>query len=175
MVRPLRSAAIQSPFGTRTPEVVPFQVKTTSESKSTFARSGSSPYGALAARVDVLELQLLDDVGDPAFAESSPRPAWSTGRAPEQRPQRHFDRAGVGGRHDADAIIGGDLQHLAREIDGALELRLADLGAVRAAESCVGEGLQAPAGALGAGAGGEVRDGRPHAGLRIVVMVYPSR
>ncbi len=28
--RPLRSALIQSPFGTRTPEVVPFQVKTTS-------------------------------------------------------------------------------------------------------------------------------------------------
>ena len=30
IVRPSRSAAIQSPFGTRTPEVVPFQVKTTS-------------------------------------------------------------------------------------------------------------------------------------------------
>ena len=33
MVSPLRSAAIQSPFGTRTPEVVPFQVKITSLSK----------------------------------------------------------------------------------------------------------------------------------------------
>ncbi len=43
MVRPARSAAIQSPFGTRTPEVVPFQVKTTSVLKSTLARSGSSP------------------------------------------------------------------------------------------------------------------------------------
>ena len=31
MVRPCRSAAIQSAFGTRTPEVVPFQVNTTSE------------------------------------------------------------------------------------------------------------------------------------------------
>ena len=30
MVSPSRSAAIQSAFGTRTPEVVPFQVKTTS-------------------------------------------------------------------------------------------------------------------------------------------------
>ena len=30
IVRPLRSAAIQSAFGTRTPDVVPFQVKTTS-------------------------------------------------------------------------------------------------------------------------------------------------
>ena len=43
MVRPLRSAAIQSPFGTRTPEVVPFQANTTSRLKSTCARSGSSP------------------------------------------------------------------------------------------------------------------------------------
>ena len=34
---------IQSPFGTRAPEVVPFQVKTTSRSQSTLARSGSSP------------------------------------------------------------------------------------------------------------------------------------
>ena len=43
IVRPSRSAGIQSPFGTRTPEVVPFQVKTTSRLKSTFARSGSLP------------------------------------------------------------------------------------------------------------------------------------
>ena len=35
IVRPARSAGIQSPFGTRTPEVVPFQVKTTSREKST--------------------------------------------------------------------------------------------------------------------------------------------
>ena len=43
IVRPCRSAAIQSAFGTRTPEVVPFQVKTTSVAKSTLARSGRSP------------------------------------------------------------------------------------------------------------------------------------
>ena len=43
IVRPWRSAAIQSPFGTRTPEVVPFQVKTTSRSQSTWRRSGSAP------------------------------------------------------------------------------------------------------------------------------------
>ncbi len=43
IVRPSRLAAIQSPFGTRTPEVVPFQVNTTSLEKSTFARSGNSP------------------------------------------------------------------------------------------------------------------------------------
>ena len=43
IVRPLRLPAIQSPFGTRTPEVVPFQVKTTSVAKSILPRSGSSP------------------------------------------------------------------------------------------------------------------------------------
>ncbi len=43
MVSPARLAGIQSPFGTRTPEVVPFQVKTTSLLKSTCFRSGSLP------------------------------------------------------------------------------------------------------------------------------------
>ena len=43
IARPWRSAGIQSPSGTRTPEVVPFQVKTTSRSKSTAERSGSWP------------------------------------------------------------------------------------------------------------------------------------
>ena len=64
-----------------------------------------------------------------------------TGRGAEQRPQRHLDRAGVGSRHDADAIIGRNLQNFAGEIDGALELRLAGFGAVRAAEHSVAEGL----------------------------------
>ena len=43
MVRPLRSAGMASAFGTRQPEVVPFQVKTTSRSKSTFEKSTISP------------------------------------------------------------------------------------------------------------------------------------
>jgi len=43
IVSPLRSAAIQSPLGTRTPEVVPFQVNTTSSSQLTAERSGSAP------------------------------------------------------------------------------------------------------------------------------------
>jgi hypothetical protein len=42
-VRPWRSAAIQPPSGTRTPEVVPFQQNTTSRAKSTWPRSGRSP------------------------------------------------------------------------------------------------------------------------------------
>ena len=43
IVSPSRSALIQSAFGTRTPDVVPFQVNTTSDAGSTLERSGSSP------------------------------------------------------------------------------------------------------------------------------------
>jgi hypothetical protein len=43
IVSPSRSSAIQSPSGTRTPLVVPFQVNTMSRSGSTFERSGSRP------------------------------------------------------------------------------------------------------------------------------------
>ncbi len=43
MVRPSRSALIQSALGTRTPEVVPFQVKTMSDAGSALERSGISP------------------------------------------------------------------------------------------------------------------------------------
>src|SRR3984893_14473914 len=50
IVGPLRSAPIQSPFGTRTPEVVPFQVKTTSREGSTCHRSARQAYGAFRTR-----------------------------------------------------------------------------------------------------------------------------
>jgi hypothetical protein len=40
---PVRSAAIQSAFGTRVPDVVPFQVKTMSLAGSMAERSGNSP------------------------------------------------------------------------------------------------------------------------------------
>ncbi len=50
MARPSRSAAIQSPFGHFTPDVVPFQVNTTSRFQSTCDRSGILPYSALKVR-----------------------------------------------------------------------------------------------------------------------------
>ncbi len=114
---------------------------------------------------DVLELQFLDDVGDPAFAEGFPGDG-GDGLRSEQRPQRHLDGAGIGRRHDADLVVGRHFQHFARQLDGLLELDLADLGAVRAAERCVLEILGIPAGALGTGAGGKMRHGRPLSGLR---------
>ena len=96
------------------------------------------------------ELQLLDDVGDPAEAEALPgenvdRPF------PDERPHRHLDRARIGGRHDADPVVGRDFENLAGEVDGAPELGLAEFGAVRAAEGSVAELVQRPAGSLGAG------------------------
>src|SRR6056297_3596195 len=47
IVSPARSDGIAFPFGSRTPDVVPFHVKTTSVSKSTPARSTISPYSAV--------------------------------------------------------------------------------------------------------------------------------
>ena len=83
----------------------------------------------------VVELELLDHVGDPAFAEAFPGQHVDAAGA-EHRPQRHLDGAGIGGGHDADAVIGGHVQQLAGQVDGELQARLAELGAVRAAEAC---------------------------------------
>ena len=140
IVRPLRSAAIQSASGTRTPEVVPFQVKTTSWSKLTCVEIGQFAVGRLQ-HARVLELELLDDVGDPAFAETFPGEHVDGARA-EQRPQRHLDRAGVGAGRDADAIVGGNAENFARQVDRVFQLGLAELGAMRAAERRVFERLR---------------------------------
>jgi hypothetical protein len=66
----LAVGGMKSPFGTRTPLVVPFQVKTTSVSKSTAGEGRHLAVGRGLAHV--VELQLLDHVGDPAFAEAFP-------------------------------------------------------------------------------------------------------
>src|SRR6476659_6128007 len=62
MVRPLRFPAIQSPSGTRTPDVVPFQAKTTSRSKSAEVRQlaigrDHRPY--------IGKLELLENIDHP--------------------------------------------------------------------------------------------------------------
>jgi hypothetical protein len=144
-------------LGTRTPEVVPFPGEHHVGRKIDLAEVRQLAIAGLE-RLDVLELELLGNVGDPAFAERLPGHHGDRPGA-QQRPHRHLDRARIGRRHDADSIAGRHPEDFAREINGALELRLADLRAVRATENCVGEGLQAPAGALGAGAGGEMRHG----------------
>src|SRR5262249_47141177 len=80
MVSPRRSAAIQLASGTRTPDVVPFQVKTMSVAQSTCERSGSSPYSALTS-VTSLSLSCLTT----SVIQPSPKDSHAsivTGRAP---------------------------------------------------------------------------------------------
>ena len=75
-----------------------------------------------------VQFQLLVHVGDPALTEAFPgehRDAAGT----QEGPHRHFDRARVRARDDADSVRIGHLQHLARQVDRQLQDRLADLGA----------------------------------------------
>src|ERR1043165_7917345 len=87
IVTPSRSAAIQSAFGTRTPEVVPFQVNTMSDFGSTLERSGSVPYGALRV-VTSLSLSCLAT----SVTQPSPKDSHAiivTGRGPSIRSEEH--------------------------------------------------------------------------------------
>ena len=62
-----------------------------------------------------------------------------TGRAPSSDHIAISIGAGVRRRHDADAVRVGHLQDLARQVDGELQTRLAELRPVRAAERVGGE------------------------------------
>ena len=112
--------------------MVPFQVKTTSLSKLTCGEIWQFAVSRLE-RAHVLELELLDDVGHPAVAKALPGEDIDATRA-EKRPERHFDGAGVGAWGYPDAIIGGNAQHFAGEVDRELELGFAKLRAMRAPE-----------------------------------------
>ena len=72
IVSPSRSSAIQSPLGTRTPEVVPFHTKTMSCVGSVFGEVGQHAVIRLD-RARVLQLELLHHIGDPVLAEALPR------------------------------------------------------------------------------------------------------
>ena len=127
-VRPVRSAAIQSALGTRTPLVVPFQVNRMSLAGRSPPRSADL---AIIGGAHVgIELQLLDHVGDPAGAEALPGEHGDRPRA-EQRPHRHFERAGVGGGDDAEPVVGGQAEQRVRPVD-----RLAEAAPCRAPTRC---------------------------------------
>ena len=126
-------------------------------------------------RADVLELELLDDVGHPAVAEAFPGEHVDAALA-EQRPQRHLDGAGVGGRHDADAVVGRNVENFAGEIDGLFELGLADLGAVRTAERGIGQSSSDQPGRFAQGPEEKLGFAGRRSGLAsVVIVVYPSR
>ncbi len=81
IVRPSRLAGIQSAFGTRTPEVVPFQVNTTSVVEIDLREIGQLAIGGFQGD-GVLELEFLDDIADPAFAKAISQASMVTGRCP---------------------------------------------------------------------------------------------
>ena len=128
---------------------------------------------AIIGRCDagVVELELLGHIRDPAFAEAFPGEHLDRAGS-EHRPQRHLDRAGIGGGHDADAVIGRNLQDFAGQVDGALQARLAELRPVRAAQRVGFEIFERPSGALRAGAGGKKRRARTRCGQ--IGHGYPS-
>src|SRR5206468_8694685 len=80
MVRPSRVPLIQSALGTRTPEVVPFQVKTMSDFGSILVRSGSLPYGALMTATSLSLSCLATSVTQPSPKDS--HASMVTGRGP---------------------------------------------------------------------------------------------
>ncbi len=133
--------------GTRTPLVVPFQVKTMS-------LAGSMPQVAdlpIVGRANVgIELQLLGDVGHPAGAEAFPRQHGHRAAA-EQRPYRHLHGAGVRCGDDAQLIVGREAEHRMRPLDRRLQFRLADGATVRSPECGCVERSGQPAGRLRAG------------------------
>lgn len=121
-----------------------------------------------------VQFQLLDRVGDPAFAKAFPGQHLDRAFA-QHRPHRHLDGAGVRGRHDADAVIVRHAQNLARQIDRLGQLRLADSGAMRAAQRRIGQQVQIIFGKLGTGARGKTRIGRPRGrDRRIAHVTQPS-
>jgi hypothetical protein len=113
------------------------------------------------------QTQLLEHIGDPAGAETLPCQHFHRPRA-QQRPHRHLDRAGVRGRHDADAIAVGHAKDFARAVDGGLQPRLAQGGAVRAPQNVAAQPGRIESGVFLAGARGETRIGRPRGRDRMI-------
>ena len=115
IVSPSRSAAIQSAFGTFTPDVVPFQVKTMSAS----ARLGQVGQLAIARLVRRrVDFQLDSLATSPT--QSSPKFRTQTTSSPCARPastRKQPRSRRCRSRHDADAIVRRNPQHAARLVD----------------------------------------------------------
>ena len=95
MASPARSAAMKSAFGTRTPEVVPFQVNTRSASGRTLVEVRQRAVGRVstsASSFSCLTTSVTQSL--PKLSKAST----CTGQRAQHRPQGHLDGAGVGGR-----------------------------------------------------------------------------
>ena len=102
----------------------------------------------------VFQLQLLGDVLNPGLAENFPTQHVDAARA-EQRPHRHFNRAGVGGGDKRELVILRHTEDGFRFVDDFHDALDADARAVRAPDQRAFQCIERPAGALGAGAGGK--------------------
>ena len=109
----------------------------------------------------VFEFELLHRVGDPVFGKTFPGKQVHRAGA-QKRPQRHLDGAGIGGRHNAQPVIGGQAQKLLGAVDRILELGFAGFGAVGASHQRAFEGFCRPARPLGAGSGRKKRPRGTH-------------
>ena len=92
----------------------------------------------------IVQLQLLGNIRRPASTKAFPNKDIRAACA-EQRPKRHFNRARVGCRNDADAIVRRHIEHLTRQIDRLLQLCLANFCTVGATQWCVGQAFKRPA------------------------------
>ena len=136
-------------------DVVPFQVNRTSFDQSTCAEVGKG--AIIGADHGRIELQLLDRVGHPAFAEAFPRQRRHrrARRASSTSPFR-TRRCRIRGRCRCGGVSGSSSISRIRSMQ-ACRRCLPSAAAMRPAEHARIELVGAPARRLGAGAGREIR------------------
>ncbi len=123
----------------------------------------------------IWQFQVLDDVGGPAFAEAFKGKDIDTAGT-EQRPERHFDGAGVGGRDDPETPIRGNAEDGLGQIDDLGQSSFRLRCAVAATEKRACQRVQRKAGPLGAGTGREIGlAGRTSGVAAIAIAVLPYR
>ena len=105
--------------------------------------------------VHVGQLELLDDIGNPARTEGLPG-QYIDAALPEQRPQRHLHRARVGGRHDRNPVALGQTQNTRRLGTRQAERLLAQRRAMRTAQRVELQRRDVVARTLAARAGGKI-------------------
>jgi hypothetical protein len=124
---------------------------------------------------DCVQLQLLDHIGDPAFAKAFPSQHFNR-TGPQQRPHCHFDGPGIRPRHNADAIVGRHVQDGTGQVDRFFQLGLADGGAVRPPQRRIAQHIEGITGNLGAGARGKTRICRARSrGVQIRHGILPDK
>ena len=98
----------------------------------------------------VVQLELLDDIGDPALSEAFPGEGIERTRT-EHRPHGHLEGTGVGGRHDADPIVIGNAENGPAILDHPQQFGLGIFRTMRTANTCGRKNVERPAGSLGTG------------------------